>query len=92
MLQRSGLTALDFFSRVDENYGYEEEGIAVPEEDTGVEVPVVRFHLPDKNYAELQEVVNSLQRSDSYGLDLYENIISFLTGLAVQHILFFLHE
>ena len=66
MLQRSGLTALDFFSRVDENYGYEEQGIVVPEEDTGVKVPVVWFQLPDENYAELQEVVNPLQRSDSY--------------------------
>ena len=84
MLQRSGLTALDFFSRVDENYGYEEEGIAVPE-DTGVEVPIVQFQLLDEHYAELQEAVNPLQRSDNYGLDLYENTISFITGLAAQH-------
>ena len=28
ILQKSGLTALDFFSRIDGNYGYEEEGIA----------------------------------------------------------------
>ena len=84
MLQRSRLTALDFFSRVDDNYGDKEEGIVVPE-DTGVEVPVVRFQLPQENYAELQAAVNPLQRSDNYGVDLYENTISFLNRLATQH-------
>ena len=84
MLQRSGLTALDFFSRVDGDYGDEEEGIVVPE-DADVEVPVVRFQLPQENHTELQAAVNPLQRSDNYGVDLYENIISFLNRLTTQH-------
>ena len=38
-LKNSGLTAVDFFDIIDDNYGVEEDGLVPEEDDEGVEVP-----------------------------------------------------
>lgn len=65
-LQYSGQIAVDYNYSIDEDYGYEEEGIAATD-DVGVDVPAVGFQLLDEH---LQQAVNQLEISNSYGINL----------------------
>ena len=61
-LQRSGLSALDFFQNVPENYGIEQQGL-IPDEDTFI--PQINVELTQAHQTQL-ESVNPL--TDDYGI------------------------
>ena len=77
-LRQSGLSALDFFDRVTDNYGVEEEGVTPYDDAEGVEVPPCLLNLPDSRLEELKETVDPLSDSDSFGIDLYERALALL--------------
>ena len=78
-LQQSGLHGLDFFLNVNENYGVEELGL--PPEEAGNQVlsfSDLQFHLMEDDLQQLQELVNPLQESRNYGIDLYLMTLQFV--------------
>ena len=78
-LKHSGLTAMDFFDIVDDNYGVEEEGLVPGEDDDeGVEVPRNTLQLSEQQFQELHEAVNPLADSDDYGISIYINTLQYL--------------
>ena len=77
-LQQAGLHGLDFFHDVDDSYGLEELGLP-PDDQTGeVNIAEVHFRLVDDDFRRLQQLVNPLQESHSYGTDLYGNTLHLL--------------
>ena len=81
-LQRSGLVALDFLERVEENYGTGEDGLPPSSEDySGVEVPEVGLSLDSEQYMDLRQLVDPLKESNNYGIDVYEETLHFLTNV-----------
>ena len=77
-LRESGLSALDFFDCVSDNYGVEEDGVTPYDDDEGVEVPPCRLNLSEDQLEELKETVDPLSDSDNFGIDLYERALIFL--------------
>lgn len=73
-LREAGLAALDFFDRVLDNYGVEEDG-STPYDDEGVEVPPCRISLPRDQLEELVETIDPLSESDDFGIDIYERVL-----------------
>ena len=80
-LRESGLSALDFFDRVTDNYGVEEDGVTPYDDDEGVEVPPCRLNLSEDQLEELKETVDPLSDSDNFGIDLYERALTFLQSI-----------
>ena len=78
LLQHSGLTALDFFDDVDDTYGIDVDA-PVPAQEEHVTVPDVRITLSSENLLRLQRAVNPLAHSDEFGIDLYEQVLCFLS-------------
>lgn len=77
-LHRSGLTALDFLERVDENYGVIADVVVEGEDDEGVPIPQSSFVLQEDHYDELRGTVNPQSHSESYGIDLYQTTLQFI--------------
>ena len=79
-LHLSGLTALDFFSQVDETYyGVDEDGSVLErDDDEGAPVPESNFVLQHEHYEELKSLVNPQAHSDSYGIDFYQAALAFV--------------
>ena len=85
-LQQSGLHGLDFFLNVNENYGVEELGL--PPEEAGNQVLSIsdlQFHLMEDDLQQLQELVNPLQESHNYGIDLYLMTLQFVSECVRQN-------
>ncbi len=76
-LQHSGLRGLDFFQSVDESYGIEEIGLPTCEAGHQ-DVSSLQFHLLNEDLLHLQERVNPVQDSQSYGIDLYIMTLQFV--------------
>ena len=77
-LHSSGLSALDFFEIVGHDYGSStDDEIPLPEPDS-VAVPQGRFHLSDQIQLQLHTIVDPLQESDNYGIDLYLAVIEYI--------------
>ena len=77
-LRNAGLTALDFFDQVTDNYGIDSDlgvSIASDEDDEGVEVPQTELEISDDQIAELQSLVNPLEESLEFGVDLYLRVL-----------------
>ena len=80
-LRNAGLTALDFFDQVTDNYGIDSDfgvSIASDEDDEGVEVPQTELEISDDQIAELQSLVNPLEESLEFGVDLYLRVLQLL--------------
>ena len=76
-LQRSGLSALDFFDDIDDSeYGFEEEGLATNED--GIHVPECRFALEEDHVVNLSQTIDPLSTSDNYGIELYQQSLAFI--------------
>ncbi len=82
LLQHSGLAALDFFENVEEEYGIDMEG-PVPSQGRSIVVPEVPIRLSSENFAHLQQAVNPLASSDEFGIDLYEQVLQFMSTITV---------
>ena len=80
-LWQSGLTALDFFDHVTDEYMVDEEGFEVEEDATEFVVPECSFALTTDNFKQLQVAVNPLSESNNYGIELYENTLHFISNL-----------
>ena len=76
-LRHSGLTALDLFEPVAEDYGVVEDGGA-PDDIDGVSVPRVAITLTEDQLSELCETVNPLDESSDYGISLYIQTVQVL--------------
>lgn len=76
-LRHSGLSALDFFETVTEEYGTEENGAAL-NNDEGVPVPRSPVELTQEQLLELHETVDPLQETDDYGISLYTQTVQLL--------------
>ena len=71
MLQQSGLTALDFFEEMDENYEIDETGF--PSNDSSKSEHFTNwFKLSKVHYRHLIATVNPLATSDNFGIDLFQ--------------------
>ena len=75
-LQRSGLVALDFAEQVENSYGMDEEGLT--SDDSQVNVPQNLLTIPGSALEQLHQHVNPLGLSDNYGIELYEETLSFI--------------
>ena len=82
LLQHSGLAALDFFENVEEEYGIDMEG-PIPSQGRSIVVPEVPIRLSSENFALLQQAVNPLAPSDEFGIDLYEQVLQFMSTITV---------
>ena len=81
-LRSSGLAALDFFESVGNDYGSSiDDEIPLPEPDS-VTVPQGRFNLSELE--QLRTIVDPLQESDNYGIDLYLAVIEYLHSINIQ--------
>ena len=78
-LRESGISALDFFHDVNEEYGYEEEGLT-PDSDNEIEVPATTVHLTDDQLSELRQSVDPLSDSEDFGINLYERTVHFVNS------------
>ena len=67
------------------NYGIEEEGLAVDEGSDEVLVPECQFGLTDEHLEQLQQEVNSLAESQSYGIGLYERTLYFIYSVVQNY-------
>ncbi len=76
-LRNSGLSAVDFFESVDDNYGMEEDG-AAPDDNEMIVVPQVRVQLTEEQLAELLETINPSQESTDYGISMYMQTVELL--------------
>ena len=76
-LQRSGLIALDFFERVSDSYGMEEEGM-VGQDHEGVRIPQNRFELTEEHFQGLQHEVIVTAQSDQYGINIYQHTLQYV--------------
>ena len=64
---------------MNENYGVEELGL--PPEEAGnqvLDITDLQFHLMEDDLQQLQELVNPLQESHNYGIDLYLTTLQFV--------------
>ena len=80
-LRHSGLTALDFFDRVSDNYGVEEDSLPGDDSD-GVTIPEVSFTLANEHLQLIQQNVNPL---DDSGIELYERTLHSIYNIVSQY-------
>ena len=75
LLHNSGLTALDLFEDVDSAYGIDYDA-PIPSQDdkNGIEVPECAY-INDADLTSLKLVIDPLQQSNEYGIDIYENTV-----------------
>ena len=69
---------VDFFDRVEDDYGVQEDGITPYEDEEGVEVPPCRLNLSVNQLQELKETIDPLSDSDDFGIDIYERVVAHL--------------
>ena len=80
LLQHSGLAALDFFDDVDDSCGIDVDA-PVPAQEGHVVVPEVAIALNSENLSQLKRTVDPLTASDEFGIDLYEQVLQFVSSL-----------
>ena len=79
ILRHSNKIANDFFEEVDDAYGIDEDG-PEPTENGNVAIPRVNFQLSPLSTEQLHLLINPLQASESYGIDLYEQTVNFVNS------------
>lgn len=75
-LQRSGLSALDFFHHIPEDYGIEEGGLAPDDEEAFI--PRINMEPTGAQLAQLETTVNPLDNSDDFGVSLYSRALQIV--------------
>ena len=74
-LHHSGLTAMDIFEQVEDTYGIDPDEL-MPESE--VSVPELRISIPLTDLHDLQHQFDPLSNSDNYGIEIYEDVLTFL--------------
>jgi len=82
-LRQSGLTALDFFESVSEDYGIDEAGFSSDNSAETVQISRIEFELPEEHYRHLTSIVNPTQNSEHFGIDLYQQTIRYIDFVTV---------
>lgn len=77
LLRHTRKVAIDFFNNVNDSYGIDEDE-PEPIQDGNIIVPRVNFTLSPHTMQHLQTLVDPLQASESYGIDLYEQTLAFI--------------
>ena len=67
---------------MEEEYGIDMEG-PVPSQGRSIVVPEVPIRLSSENFAHLQQAVNPFAPSDEFGIDLYEQVLQFMSTITV---------
>ena len=86
-LRESNYTALDFFDRVDDNYGLDEEDATQQNTDNddddqeGVTIARSSVQLSYDQLQLLQQEVNPLSNDTNFGIDLYQQVLQFLHNI-----------
>ena len=77
LLEKDGIPAHDYYNSIDEVYGVEElnDQVAVNDADNTVDVSPLNVEV---NVQELRQLVNPLQESDNYCIDLFKQTIEYL--------------
>lgn len=65
------LVALDFFQNVGEDYGWSNDDPIASSELEAITNPEGQYTLARTNFDQLQAIVNPLQDSSNYGVDIY---------------------
>ena len=85
LLQNSQLSSLDFFHQVDSDYGIDPDGpLPVSDDDRdveGVSVPETSLRFSDSDMTIIKQTIDPSGYSDNYGIDLYEQTVSFISTL-----------
>ena len=81
LLQHSQHIAMDFFNSVNEQYGIDDDGPEPDLEASGVEVPQLTYQISAHDLHQLQNTVNPLTVSENFGIDLYQNVVQFISQL-----------
>ena len=80
VLQQSGLTAMDFFEEIDEDYGIDPDGPTAGDEDqNGIVIPQTTLKFSDADNILLSQSVDPLGPSQDFGIDLYERTVALIT-------------
>ena len=81
LLRHSGLTAMDYFDDVDNDYGIDNDVAPDNSDIESIHVPRSSFTLNNTQLRLLNETVDPLSSSDNYAVDIYEHTLSFLQSL-----------
>ena len=65
LLRRPGRAALDFFDRIDNTYGVDEEGFYSSENEDGVTIPETAVDLTDEELTQLHHSIDPLSPIDT---------------------------
>ena len=74
-IRKNGITALDYYCPVDNNYAVEELGLS--SNFSHVTVPETT-PVTDSNLENLPTIINPLRTSSSCGIDIYKEVLSYL--------------
>ena len=81
-LQNAGSTALDFFEEVLDTYGIEDTGnVPMNDDEQGIEVPSIDTQISEQQIEALRNLVNPLESSEEFGIDLFESTKAFIESL-----------
>lgn len=84
LLQHSQLSAMDYFDSVDDSYGVDDDGLEPDDNEGTVVVPRLNYRLQASDLQMLKQRVDPLGVSSNYGIELYEETLSFLRQLRDQ--------
>jgi len=71
---------------MDENYGVEENGFTVHEDDKGgVIITETNFAFTNEHIIQLQQQVKPFAESQNHGIELYETTVHFITQIIAQN-------
>ena len=77
-LHHSGLTAMDIFEQVEDTYGIDPDELTPLLPESEVSVPELRISIPLTDLHDLQHQFYPLSNSDNYGIEVYEDVLTFL--------------
>jgi hypothetical protein len=78
LLRHSNLTAMEFFERVDESNGVDDDGPEPYDQDGTVTVFQINFQLQPAALKLLQNTVDPLGSTENYGIDVYEQTLNLI--------------
>lgn len=79
ILQRSRLSALDFFDHVDSEYGVDEDAPVPSYDSSSVEIPASTYQVTlCKLHTAIQHAVDPLCPPGDYSVDLYEQTLALI--------------
>ena len=69
---------MDFFEKVNENYGIDPDGPAPVDDDEGIVIPQTPLKFSSTDLSALNGQVDPLGSTNNYSIDLYEQTVGFI--------------